>query len=274
MPPALLQTALDAADAAAAVHARYLREPASLDAREKGRSDFVSEADLEAQRVALAMILDRFPDHQVLAEEDDGSPSIRAVSDADPTRPLWVVDPLDGTANFLHGHPMHCASVAVLDGGRPVAGAVVSSATGERWWGARGQGAYLDGTRVRVSDTREIRWALVATGFPFKNLPLLPTYLGQMDRVLRGSAGIRRMGSAAMDLCYLACGRVDGFWELDLGPWDVAAGVVILEEAGGIITDLEGAPLDLSALNGFLAANNPFVHGTLGSLVRGDSSAD
>ena len=271
MVPALLRTARDAASAAAEIHARHRAARTTLDVREKGQSDFVSKVDLEAQDAALSVIRARHPDHQVLAEEDDGTPdAIRSVAEASPEVPLWVVDPLDGTTNFLHGHPMHCASVGVVVDGRPVAGAVTSSATGEHWWAGRGQGAFLNGYPCRVSATSGIRTALIGTGFPFKALPRLPEFLGQMDRVLRGTAGIRRLGSAAMDLCYLASGRLDGFWELDLGPWDVAAGAAILEEAGGVITDLDGAPLDLSAPNGFLAANGAAIHSELGRLVRED----
>lgn len=269
MSPDLLETALAAAEAAADVHARHRDDASPRTAREKAPSDWVSETDLQAQRAALRVIRDRFPSHQVLAEEDEGPvQAIRQVAEADPSVPLWVVDPLDGTTNFLHGHPMHCASVGVVEAGWPVAGAVVSSATGERWWGSSGRGAFLDGRLVHVSSTESLSSALIATGFPFKALEHLPLYLAQMDRVLRSAAGIRRLGSAAMDLCYLACGRVDAFWELDLGPWDVAAGIAILEAAGGMITALSGEPLDLAAPRGFLAANGPGLHRELGDRVR------
>jgi myo-inositol-1(or 4)-monophosphatase len=266
----LLRTAREAADAAASVHSQFVRDPAVLRTREKGQSDFVSEADLEAQRIALAIIAAGDPDPQVLAEEEDGpGEAIRSVAEARPDAPLWIVDPLDGTTNFLHGHPMHCASVGVLLGGRCVVGAVTSAATGEHWWAAQGSGAFLNGDPIHVSATRDMRQALIGTGFPFKALPRLPEFLGQMDRVLRGTAGIRRLGSAAMDLCYLASGRLDGFWELDLGPWDVAGGIAILEEAGGLMTDLDGGALDLASPKGFLGANDPHIHDRLGDLVRG-----
>lgn len=239
----LVRTALAAADAAVAVHRRDLGRVVLEGATEKGRSDYVSQTDVDAQAAALGVIRARHPDHTVLAEEDERSVAERIA--AWDGSPLWVVDPLDGTANFLHGHPQFCASVAVAVDGVPVAGAVVSGSTGERWWAGRGEGAFKGGRPIRVSPPRPLRDALVGTGFPFKLLDRLPEYLGQLDRVLRNSSGIRRAGAAAMDLCYLAQGSLDAFWELILHPWDFAAGWVILEEAGGVLTKLDGSPLEL-----------------------------
>jgi myo-inositol-1(or 4)-monophosphatase len=239
----LLSTALEAAEAAAAIHRRDRGRVVLEGASEKGRADYVSGTDLDAQRAAVEVIRARHPDHRVLAEEDE-RPLGERLAEWDGS-PLWVIDPLDGTSNFLHGHPQHAASVAVAVDGRPVVGAVVCSATGERWWGVRGEGAFRGGRPIRVSPSRKLRDALLGTGFPFKLLDRLPHFLGQLDRVLRNSAGIRRAGSAAMDLCYVAQGSLDGFWELVLSPWDFAAGWVIVEEAGGVITKLDGSPLEL-----------------------------
>lgn len=239
----LVSTALAAADAAADVHRRDQGRIVVEGATEKGRADWVSKTDLDAQEAALAVIRARHPDHLVLAEEDDDSVAERVA--AWDGSPMWVVDPLDGTANFLHGHPQHAASVAVAIDGRPVAGAVVAAATGERWWAARGEGAFRGGLPIHVSPPRALRDALVGTGFPFKMLDRLPEYLGQMDRVLRSSAGIRRAGAAALDLCYLAQGSLDAFWELFLHPWDFAAGWLMVEEAGGVMAREDGAPLEL-----------------------------
>ncbi|MGD8602753.1 MAG: inositol monophosphatase family protein, partial [Gemmatimonadota bacterium] len=161
-------------------------------------------------------------------------------------RPLWIVDPLDGTANFLHDHPLYCASVAVAVEGRVVAGAVISSPTGERWWASEGNGAFKGGKHIRVSERRSFRDALVGTGFPFKKLDLLPTYLRQLDAVLRAASGIRRGGSAALDLCYLAQGTLDAFWEEILMPWDFSAGHVIVREAGGVLVDDLGEDLPIA----------------------------
>lgn len=240
----LLVTAREAAEAAAAVHRRDANGARLAGATEKARADYVSRTDVDAQEAALAVIERRHPDHAILAEEsDEGVEARLARWDG---RPLWIVDPLDGTTNYLHGHPQYAASVAVAVDGRPVAGAVVCGSTGERWWAAAGEGAFKGGRRIRVSRPGPLRHALVGTGFPFKLLDALPEYLGQLDRVLRASTGVRRAGSAALDLAYLAQGSLDAFWELILMPWDFAAGIVLVEEAGGLLTDGDGAPLGLA----------------------------
>jgi myo-inositol-1(or 4)-monophosphatase len=234
---------LDAAEAAADVQRRdAFREMEGV--REKGRADYVSQTDLDAQEAALAIIRARHPDHEILAEESVETVEARLARwDG---RPLWLVDPLDGTANFLHRHPFHCASVAVAVDGRPVAGAVVSGSSGERWWAAAGEGAFKSGRRIRVSDCRRLRNALVGTGFPFKRLELMPSYLAQLDAVLRSSSGVRRAGSAALDFCFLAQGSLDAFWEEFLNPWDFAAGIVIVREAGGVMSSPDGNDLGLT----------------------------
>jgi myo-inositol-1(or 4)-monophosphatase len=249
----LLRTALDAAEVAAAVQRRHASRAAE-GVREKARADWVSRTDLEAQEAALAIIRGRHPDHEILAEESEETVEERL--DRWDGRPLWVVDPLDGTANFLHGHPFHCASVAVAVDGRPVAGAVVSGSSGERWWAHEGGGAFKSGRRIRVSERGSMHEALVGTGFPFKRLELMPAYLRQLDRVLRSTSGVRRAGSAALDLCFLAQGSLDLFWEEFLNPWDFAAGVVLVREAGGVIIDAGGGELGL-APGPVRAANSP-----------------
>jgi myo-inositol-1(or 4)-monophosphatase len=211
--------------------------------REKAPADWVSQTDLDAQEAALSIIRSRHPHHEILAEES--SESVEARLARWDGRPLWLVDPLDGTANFLHGHPFHCASVAVALDGRPLAGAVVSGSSGERWWAREGGGAFKSGRPIRVSERRRMREVLVGTGFPFKRLELLPDYLGQLDRVLRSTSGVRRAGSAALDLCFLAQGSIDAFWEELLMPWDFAAGIVLVREAGGVLTDERGEDLAL-----------------------------
>ncbi len=254
----LLRTALEAAESAAAIHRRDRGRILVEQASEKGRADYVSRADFDAQRAALDVILAHHPDHTVLSEEDE-RPVEERLAEWDGS-PLWVVDPLDGTSNFLHGHPQHAASVAVAVDGRPVAGAVVCATTGERWWAARDEGACKNGVPIRVSPPRRLRDALLGTGFPFKLQDRLPLFLNQLDRVLRNSAGIRRAGSAAMDLCYVAQGSLDGFWELVLSPWDFAAGWLIVEEAGGVITKLDGSPLELGEVPLLVASTQELHH--------------
>jgi myo-inositol-1(or 4)-monophosphatase len=246
----LLHTALAAADAAAAVHRRDAGRVTLRGATEKARADYVSQTDLDAQAAALALIAERHPDHAVLAEEGEGGEGGEGGAEeqiaAWDGRPLWIVDPLDGTANFLHDHPLYCASVAVAVEGRVVAGAVASGSSGERWWAADGEGAFKGGRRIRVSHRTRLRDALVGTGFPFKALELLPDYLGQLDRVLHAASGVRRGGSAALDMCYLAQGTLDAFWEEILMPWDFAAGIVLVREAGGVLARPDGSELDIA----------------------------
>ena len=227
----------------------------------KGVSDFVSVADVQAQQAALAVIRSRHPSHRILAEEDDvGYPEGAAEA------PLWVVDPIDGTTNFLHGHPMYATSIAVLSGGVPEAGVVQCPTTGERWWATNGGGAFKNGRPVKVSTPPDLRTALVGTGFPFKALHVLEKYLGQLGRVLRASAGVRRGGAAALDLAYLASGSLDAFWELDLKPWDVMAGVLLVKEAGGVVTRLDGSAVDLEP-GSILGAATPEIASSLADML-------
>jgi len=264
----LIQTALAAADSAARIHSEHAGRVGVEGAREKGYSDFVSLVDLESQRAALQVIRDRHPGHRILAEEEDGEGTDNAPTSMEGP-PLWIVDPLDGTTNYLHGHPFYAASVGVVVDGDFSVGVVAQASTGERWWAGRGEGAWKGESRIRVSETGGLARALIGTGFPFKVLDLLPQYLQDFDRVLRSTSGIRRTGAAALDLCYLAEGRLDGFWEASLAPWDVAAGIAILQEAGGIATRPDGSSVDLST-GPVLAANSRVLHGALGSLL-GDS---
>jgi myo-inositol-1(or 4)-monophosphatase len=280
----ILSTALEAAEAAAEVHLKYFGEIGVEGAREKGHSDFVTKVDLEAQEAALAVIHRRHPAHHVLAEEDSAGHGKEESGRGWPKDGgyLWIVDPLDGTTNYLHKHPQFAASVGVghlvpqvhdeegHSRAVPIleAGAVVAARTGERWWARRGAGAFKNGVRLGVSRVRAMKFALIGTGFPFKEPSLVPRYMGQFQRVLPASGGIRRCGSAAMDLCYLAEGLLDGFWEEDyLSPWDVAAGLVILREAGGMATRLDLSEIGLE--NGsVLAANSPELLQELGALLR------
>ena len=260
----LAATALEAASAAADVHRRYLGSVRITDAVDKGTYDFVSEVDLEAQEVALAVLQRAFPEHRILAEEE-GSGDGRGPGDGggsdEGSTPLWIVDPLDGTTNFLHGHPAFAASVGVLVDGRPVAGAVVAPASAERYWSWEGGGAWMDAgdgagpRRIGVSQVAELRQALVGTGFPFKRPDEIPGYLEELGRMLRRSSGVRRDGAAALDLCRLARGTFDVFWEGTLAPWDVAGGLAILTEAGGAWSAPDGLPYEVAAGGPLRAAN-------------------
>lgn len=260
-----LDTAIAAAEAAAEVHRRHAPRMSRVgvsESSEKGRADYVSVVDVEAEEASLAVIRERFPDHAVMAEE-----SLPAGSPGSTDAPTWIVDPLDGTANYLHGHPMYASSVAIALDGRPVAGAVVAAATEERWYGARDLGAWKNGRPIRVSTITSLGHAMVGTGFPFKTQAAVPEYVQQLRRVLGAAAGIRRCGAAALDLCYLASGTLDAFWELFLNPWDYAAGWIIAEEAGGIASRIDGSSLTMEP-GSVLAANSPALLEALGELVR------
>jgi myo-inositol-1(or 4)-monophosphatase len=245
-----LATALGAGREAAQVHQRYLGRIQVDDWSEKGIADFVTHVDRDAESRIVDRIRQAFPAHDILAEEAASEAALVRNSDF-----LWMVDPLDGTTNFLHRYPMYCASVALLRAGEPIVAAVVCGATGEEWSALQGEGAFRNGEPIRVSDNRRLDRALIGTGFPFKIPALRDQYLAQFRRVMGHVSDIRRAGSAALDLCHLATGYFDGFWELDLQPWDFAAGVLIIREAGGIVTGLDGREPDWTERGGLIAGN-------------------
>lgn len=248
----LLETARRAAARAASVQsdARGTVDPASWTV--KGRSDFTTEVDRESERVIVQTLLEVFPDHRVLAEEG-------TENESDGERPpiLWIIDPLDGTTNWLHGYPEYAVSIAAQDTDGLRAAVVLNSATGELFEAARNGGARKDGKDIRVSDMDDLDLALVGTGFPFKTLHVLPAYLETLSRVLRSTAGIRRSGAAALDLCDLACGRLDAFWEYWLMPWDVAAGALIVREAGGFFGEMRVPGIESGPVAAGLSAEVP-----------------
>ncbi|NIR43368.1 MAG: inositol monophosphatase [Gemmatimonadetes bacterium] len=257
----LLHAARNAAEAAAAIHRRGASRLDPEAWTEKGHADWVSEVDHEAEAAAVGAIRETFPNHAIAAEESDwGGP------ESDDAEVTWYVDPLDGTTNYLHGYPYHSVSIAAVDSQGLAAAVVVNSGRWETFEAMRGEGARMDGHPIAVSKVDELKLALIGTGFPFKKTELLGTYMKQFGEILPRTSGIRRTGSAAIDLCDLACGRLDGFWELHLAPWDVAAGVLILREAGGVITDLAGND-DVIEHGGFIAGN-PAIYRELYRLVR------
>lgn len=266
-PKQLAEIALEAGRRAHAVHERHLGRIRESEWDEKGTADFVTRVDLEAEDAIVSLVRERCPGHDILAEESTelGDPaSVRARFDD--AEYLWVIDPLDGTTNFLHAYPAYAASVAVAHRGRVVAGAVVDGFRGTEWSAWADGGAWRGDERIRVSGTEQLGRALIGTGFPFKVNHLLPRYLTHFDAILRRTAGIRRAGAAALDLCHLAEGRFDGFWELWLAPWDIAAGTLIVKEAGGLVTDADGDP-DVRAA-GAIVAGNPAIHAQLVALLQ------
>ncbi len=248
--------AVAAAQAAAAViRARWGSEAAA--AERKGRADYVTAVDREAEAAAVAELQRRTPDVPVLAEEGGGVPADR----------MWVVDPVDGTTNLVRGFPEVGVSVALIELGRPVAGAVAAPQLGELWSAASGRGARDGrGRRLRVS-SREPSAAVVATGFPFRERgQRLPRYLPVLEPALRGFEDLRRAGAASLDLAYTAAGTWDGFFELGLALWDIAAGALLVREAGGVVTDWRG---DESAVfqSGDIVAGSPAWHAAMLELI-------
>ena len=257
-PRHLLEVALEAAAAGAEVLARYFRS--GIRTESKDDHDVVSVADRESEAAIVDVLLDRFPDHRILAEEGGyrGAAESRPLAKNDGPSFEWIVDPLDGTKNFLQGHPMFCISIACRLGDKMQAAVVLQPIGGDRFAASRGGGAFHGSRRICVSERRDLEGAFLATGFPFRARAALDPYLGLFREVFLGCQGIRRCGSAALDLAYTAAGIYDGFFEFRLSSWDLAAGALLIEEAGGRVTDLDGGGAYLEGGN--VLAGPPGVH--------------
>jgi myo-inositol-1(or 4)-monophosphatase len=229
------------------------------DTREEG-TDIVTDADRASEEIILSAIRKEFPDHDILTEET--RTEIRGSSW------LWVVDPLDGTVNFAHGYPVFSVSIALLENGRIVAGIVHDPLKKETFYAIRDGGAFLTGDSIKVSGAKRLRESILATGFPYDKAYHPDNNIAEFSRVLPHVQGLRRGGSAALDLAYVSCGRLDGFWELKLKPWDMAAGMLLIEEAGGRVTDRAGKPTDIHAY--CVVASNGLIHDVLLGLLEGD----
>jgi myo-inositol-1(or 4)-monophosphatase len=224
----------------------------------KGVHDFVTEIDRASEEAVCRFLEARFPDHAILAEERAPAAGVA------PYR--WVIDPLDGTTNFIHGVPFFAVAVAVEDRDGPLAAAILDPLRDETFHGHRGGGARLDGRTIRCSVPGSTHSALIATGFPFRELARLDRYLVAFEAFVRSTAGIRRAGSACLDLAYTACGRFDGFWEIGLSRWDLAAGALLVREAGGRVTDVLGGDGYLES--GDIVAAGPRLHRELLAVTR------
>lgn len=263
-----LRPLLDLVVRAARDAAGVIREAAprvrTLDWQSKGPADFVSEVDLAAEARILALVRKELPEATVLAEETAADVSPESLRSG----VAVVVDPLDGTTNFLHGYPEYAVSIALLFDGEPVVAVVHDVPGDERFTATAGGGCHLNGLPCRVSAITDPRRALIGTGFPFKDASDIAPYQAQMSRVMAGVSGVRRPGAASIDLASVACGRFDAFWETALSPWDFAAGMLLVREAGGLATTLEGEPLPATRASSVLAGN-PAMHAWLGAAVRG-----
>jgi len=230
--------------------------------KEKSQHDFATEVDRAAEGLIAEILTHDEPESVIVGEELSPKGGLKGEL-------VWVVDPLDGTTNFLHGYPQYAVSIAALVDGKLAAGVVHDICRKRTYTAARGGGAFEEGARIGVSAVTEPRLALVGTGFPFKALQLLPLFLSQLAAVLGATSGVRRAGSAALDLADVAAGRLDAFWELHLSPWDIAAGTLLIREAGGTITRPDGAADVLSGEdNGAVVAGNATMHRWLLDLLR------
>jgi len=255
----LLANAIAAARLARGIHLYYQEKGFAVDTK-TGPTDLVTQADREAEAAVKAFLLERYPDHAFLGEE--GGQEREAAY-------RWIVDPLDGTVNFAHRFPFFAVSIGLEVGGRLELGVVLDSTRDELFWAVRGRGAFLNGRPLRVSATEQLIGSLLATGFPY-DVNQDRENLVYFERALEHGLTVRRPGAAALDLCYVAAGRLDGFWEVKLKPWDVAAAVVIVEEAGGRVTGLAGEPYVLG--NRYIVASNGRIHGEMIEALFKDKS--
>jgi myo-inositol-1(or 4)-monophosphatase len=259
----LLATCVAAATRSADIIRAGAERRATLGWQEKTPGDFLSEIDLASEAAIAAIVRERHPDARLLAEESS------ATTETEREGLLFVADPLDGTTNFLHGFPWYAVSIAALVDGELAAGVILNAANGELFTATRGGGARKNGQPISVSTINEPIRALIATGFPFKDDHPVDEYLKLLPPIMRQTSGIRRPGAAALDLADVACGRFEAFWELTLQPWDIAAGILLVREAGGIVTDLTGAPAEVKATG--IVAGNPMMHAWLLEHVRPSS---
>lgn len=255
-----LATAVDAVLRAGELQIAQFGQPFHVE--KKGTIDLVTEVDLAVERMFRDLIASRYPDHQVLAEEMGGGALV-------PPGPCWVFDPIDGTTNFTHGLPIFCASVALEIGGAGQVAAIFDPTRKELFTAERGRGAFLNGERLRVSHAETLLDSMLVTGFPYDVHSRVDEIVGLFAEFIGRARAVRRLGSAALDLCYVAAGRMDGFWESDLKPWDIAGGALIVAEAGGRVTLLDGAPF--RSRGGSVCASNGHIHDEMLRVVAGFS---
>jgi myo-inositol-1(or 4)-monophosphatase len=255
----LLNIAVRAARRAGSIINRASLDGGGLKVRSKQARDFVTQVDDAAEQAILDVVRKAYPAHGFLAEESGAS--------AGSEEYVWIIDPLDGTTNFIHGFPHYCVSIGIQHRGALAHAVVYDPGRNELFTASKGRGAFLNDRRIRVSKCLRLDDALVGTGFPFKELSRLDLYARQLRTLMQGSAGVRRAGSAALDFAYVACGRLDAFWEMGLSPWDIAAGALLVQEAGGLVADLQGEQSYLQS--GDVCAATPKVFPALLEALRG-----
>ncbi|OGA12676.1 MAG: inositol monophosphatase [Betaproteobacteria bacterium RIFCSPHIGHO2_12_FULL_69_13] len=250
----MLNIAVRAARRAGSIINRAALDGSALAIRVKNVNDFVTQIDRAAEEAIIETVRRAYPDHAILAEESGSTAGARAEY-------CWVIDPLDGTTNFIHAFPQYCVSVAVQHRGATAHGVVYDPVRNELFTASKGRGAFVNDRRMRVSKCEKLKQALVGTGFPYKELSRVELYLRQLRTMMHSTAGVRRAGAAALDLAYVAAGRLDAFWEMGLSAWDMAAGALLIQEAGGLVGDLAGEQNYLES--GDIAAASPKVFAQL-----------
>jgi myo-inositol-1(or 4)-monophosphatase len=254
----LLEVAWQGATAAGQLIQESWQKPKSIEY--KGPIDLVTSVDRESERLIIGTIQHYFPDHSILAEEE-------TIVDGSDQECRWIIDPLDGTTNFAHGYPHFCISIAFENRGIMMMGLIYDPVRQECFKTVRGGGASLNGAKIHTSAVPQLDKALLGTGFPYDRRQFAEIYLSYFKAFMMRSQGIRRGGSAALDLCYVACGRFDGFWEMKLKPWDVAAGALIVSEAGGVLSDFFGNPFSIYGQE--TLACNPLIHREMVEIASG-----
>jgi myo-inositol-1(or 4)-monophosphatase len=254
----MVEVAIEAAKAAGEILKENLGK--SLEIGFKGEINLVTDIDINSEKTIVQIIRNKYPDHQILTEEGEGQKGDSSHK--------WIIDPLDGTTNYAHGYPCFCVSIAFEKNGDVLFGVIYDPVLDELFTAEKGSGACLNGRKIRVSSTDKLIHGMLATGFPYDLRESQNNNLIHFDNFIMSAQAIRRAGSAALDLCYVAMGRFDGFWELKLSPWDMAAGSLIVREAGGIVSDFKGGTFDIYSKE-ILASNGRIHDGMVEILKRG-----
>jgi myo-inositol-1(or 4)-monophosphatase len=254
----MINIAIEASKSASQILTNNFGKIKSEDIKEKDRNDFLTFVDTQAEKTIIDILLKNFPDHSILAEESGWRKQNSEYE--------WIIDPLDGTKNYISGVPNFSISIALRKNEQIILGVILDPLRNELFTTVKDEGAFLNDNKIRVSNRNQLEKCLLGTGFPFKLKELLPQYVNSFQDIFQHSSGIRRMGSAALDLAYVATGRFDGFWELGLSPWDMAAGSLMIEEAGGKISDFWGENFYINS--GYIVATNGHIHEDLIQITR------
>lgn len=260
-----LEIAISAAQNAANIIESYTKQSRDQKFELKGTHDLVTQADVDSEKSIKKTISEVFPDDIFLAEESHNGASLTS-------HRTWIIDPIDGTTNFAHGVPFYAVSIALYIEYEPVVAVILGLPMKELFTAVKGEGAFLNGVNIRVSNTSNPKSSLIGTGFPYRDLSVLDDYLKVFEVLMHETHGVRRPGSASYDMAYVACGRYDGFYEYALAPWDVAAGALLIREAGGVVTDWSGT--DNWLFGKRIIAANPGIHSYLNAVIRSEISKD